>query len=93
MGRGRNDTLSGGFGDDRLQGGSGADTLTGGGGSDLFIIGASADSNAVLDLIMDFKRGQDSYPCSAIDANIFSPGVDNPFVFIGPVLAKAFPVP
>lgn len=51
-----NDTLNGGAGNDQLYGGPGADVLEGGTGEDVFNFDLDF---AELDLIMDFKQGED----------------------------------
>ena len=75
-GRESNDTLDGRGGTDILIGGLGADTLTGGESSDSFVFNTVTDSRFVgtpeyadLDVITDFKYGQDKIDLSRIDAD------------------------
>jgi large repetitive protein len=60
-----NDILTGGYGNDRIAGGYNNDTLIGGDGQDVLSGGENADvfvlqSNLGLDIITDFKVGEDS---------------------------------
>jgi serralysin len=71
--------LDGGAGNDRLIGGDGVDLFTGGAGADIFVAEINADKVAAkkgpisLDLILDFKTGEDKIDLSGIDAKA---GVD-----------------
>lgn len=73
------DRLSGDAGDDRLNGGLGADVLTGGAGRDIF---AFTDADGSIDVIADFRRGQDRIDLSGMDAKEGTTAVDA-FTFIG----------
>jgi serralysin len=72
-------TLDGGAGNDRLIGGDGVDLFAGGAGADIFVAEINADKVAAkkgpisLDLILDFKSGEDKIDLSGIDAKA---GVD-----------------
>jgi VCBS repeat-containing protein len=65
-----NDRLDGGKGDDVLVGGAGADRLTGGKGKDVFVFHATAASSdsswAALDVITDFRRGEDKMDLTSL---------------------------
>jgi serralysin len=80
--------LDGGAGADRLVGGDGTDWLTGGAGGDIFV----AEINSVkvdskngplsLDMILDFKKGEDKIDVSGIDAKAGEDG-HQAFTFVG----------
>ncbi|MBX3576471.1 MAG: S8 family serine peptidase [Rhizobiaceae bacterium] len=53
------DTLAGGAGNDRLSGGAGIDRLIGGAGRDSFVFDAALGARHNVDVIVDFRRGQD----------------------------------
>jgi len=79
--------LDGGAGNDRLIGGNGVDWLNGGAGSDIFVaeLGDKVSSKSgsfSLDMILDFKKGEDKIDLSGIDAKA---GVDGhqAFKFVG----------
>ena len=80
--------LDGGAGADKLIGGDGTDWLTGGAGADIFaaeINAAKVDSKLgalSLDMILDFKKGEDKIDLSGIDAKT---GLDGhqAFKFVG----------
>ncbi|MBA1291713.1 M10 family metallopeptidase C-terminal domain-containing protein, partial [Pseudomonas japonica] len=62
VGRGGEDTLTGGAGDDRLEGNGGADRLTGGAGQDTLVYTRMADSaintadhTGYVDMVSDFS--------------------------------------
>jgi Ca2+-binding RTX toxin-like protein len=82
------DKLLGGDGDDRLVGGDGLDYLTGGAGKDVFVaeIGggkiASKDGMISVDVVTDFKAGDDKIDLSGIDANTLMAGIQS-FNFVG----------
>lgn len=88
QGNGLGNVLDGGAGNDRLIGGGGTDWLTGGAGADRFV--AELNSMKVdskngplsLDMILDFKKGEDKIDLSGIDAKA---GVDGhqAFKFVG----------
>ncbi len=65
------DTLQGGAGDDILHGGKDADTMTGNAGRDIFAW-KNGDINAV-DVINDFKTGQDKLDISDLLAGVLTP--------------------
>ncbi len=75
-----NDSLVGGADIDVLEGGLGADTLSGGIGNDVFRWRA-ADPGAV-NLVLDFVQGQDRIDLSLIDAQPFTPAVNDAFVLV-----------
>lgn len=61
IGGGHDDSLSGGGGRDMLIGGDGDDWMDGGRGADMFLFTrTSRDANADVDVIVDFKVGQDA---------------------------------
>ena len=72
------DGLNGGNGNDRLNGGTGDDSLTGGDGKDIFAF----DDGSGTDSILDFRRNQDKFDLSDIDANTNAAG-DQGFAWIG----------
>ncbi|MGL4396918.1 MAG: calcium-binding protein, partial [Hyphomicrobium sp.] len=77
------DVLNGGVGDDWLYGGSGRDILTGGAGDDTFVFKSLNDSRGSgMDLISDFRRGQDHIDLSDFDAQTGRAGHQD-FSFIG----------
>lgn len=80
------DKLNGGAGNDTLIGGLGKDVLTGGTGADKFdfnYVRESGVSNAVMDVITDFKHGEiDKIDLHDLDANSVSSG-NQDFKFIG----------
>jgi VCBS repeat-containing protein len=53
------DTLQGDEGDDRLDGGAGSDRLTGGVGDDSFVFGGAAPRPGEVDVVTDFRKGED----------------------------------
>lgn len=68
-----NDVLDGGTGNDRLNGGAGSDRLTGGAGNDVYAFtnaAASRTAGAVIDIdvITDFRSGQDRIDLGGVDA-------------------------
>ena len=76
-----NDVLDGGGDVDRVNGGAGSDTLTGGTGNDVFAFtnaGRSGTPGAVIDLdvITDFRSGQDKIDVSGIDAKSGTAALD-----------------
>ncbi|TMJ18730.1 MAG: hypothetical protein E6G92_02490 [Alphaproteobacteria bacterium] len=88
QGNGLANHLDGGAGADRLIGGDGTDWLTGGAGGDIFV--AEIDALKVdskngplsLDLILDFKKGEDKIDLSGIDAKSGVEG-HQAFTFVG----------
>lgn len=66
LGGGGRDHMSGGAGGDRLEGGAGNDQLTGGGGRDVFVFRSEVFQS--VDVIRDFRRGEDAIDLRAIDA-------------------------
>ena len=69
-GGGGDDSLDGGTGGDVLLGGAGKDSMTGGSGDDLFVYNSATDSSAsMMDIILDFKPGEDKIDLSRIDAD------------------------
>lgn len=88
IGGGGRDVLTGGADNDILNGGLGMDKLTGGLGADTFTFETIADmagkTATSCDVIADFNRGQkDIINLALIDADTTTPGVDDPFTFIG----------
>jgi hypothetical protein len=83
-----NDTLDGGAGNDVLVGGPGRDVLMGGAGADVFRFAATthAGNGGGRDQITDFVSGLDRMDLSLIDADTTTPGVRDPFDFIGNTL-------
>ena len=85
--------LNGGAGDDRLVGGDGVDFLTGGAGKDVFVAeinAAKVDSKTgaiSLDLVLDFKPGEDKIDLHGIDANTLVDGIQA-FNFVGEAAGK-----
>lgn len=85
--------LSGGAGNDRLSGGGGLDYLTGGSGSDTFVAeiadGKIASKNGAIsvDLITDFKPGEDKIDLHGIDANALAAGIQS-FNWVGQAAGK-----
>lgn len=78
------DWLVGSSGDDRLSGGAGTDILHGGSGRDTFVVTA----NAELDIIRDFKKGEDRIDLTAVkdvdgirDLKIQAVGADTHITF------------
>jgi Ca2+-binding RTX toxin-like protein len=82
-----NDTLTGAAGDDTLTGGAGTDSMNGGLGADTFVFAAVSDSPdhaggaETRDAVAGFVVGEDRLDLSAIDANAFSPLVNNGFAY------------
>ena len=66
------DVLSGDAGHDRINGTSGNDSITGGPGADDFVYNTNDNG---LDLIADFKPGEDNIQYGAIYLGIFAPPV------------------
>jgi serralysin len=85
--------LSGGAGADRLAGGGGLDYLTGGAGNDVFVaeIGggkvASKAGSISIDMVLDFKPGEDKIDLHGIDANSLLDGFQS-FNFVGQAAGK-----
>jgi Ca2+-binding RTX toxin-like protein len=87
------DRLLGGDGNDRLFGGDGLDYLTGGTGSDLFVaeIGGGKIANKQgmisVDVITDFKPGEDKIDLTGLDANMAMAGFQK-FNWVGNASGK-----
>ena len=85
--------LSGGAGADRLIGGDGLDYLTGGSGNDTFVaeIGggkiAGKDGLISVDMVLDFKAGEDKIDLHGIDANSLQAGFQS-FNWVGQAAGK-----
>ncbi|MBV8687026.1 MAG: M10 family metallopeptidase C-terminal domain-containing protein [Alphaproteobacteria bacterium] len=85
--------LYGGAGADRLIGGDGLDYLTGGSGNDVFVaeigggkIGSKAGAISV-DMVLDFKAGEDKIDLHGIDANSLQAGFQS-FNWVGQAAGK-----
>jgi len=93
-GNGLSNHLSGGAGNDRLVGGGGLDYLTGGTGNDVFVaeIGdgkiASKDGPISVDMVLDFKPGEDKIDLHGIDANSLQSGFQS-FNWVGEAAGKS----
>ena len=80
--------LDGGDGADRLIGGNGIDLLTGGAGADIFVAEINGDKVAgkkgpiSLDLVLDFKTGEDKIDLTGLDAKLGEDG-KQAFDFVG----------
>ena len=80
------DTMNGGAGNDQLAGGLGVDHLTGGLGPDVFDFDAADEigkKKGFLDIVTDFRTGEDRIDLSTIDANGSKKG-DKAFKFLSP---------
>jgi len=88
QGNGLGNHLDGGLGNDRLIGGDGTDWLTGGAGADRFVAEInslkvdSKNGPLSLDMILDFKKGEDKIDLSGIDAKAGVEG-HQAFTFVG----------
>ncbi|MBD2748293.1 M10 family metallopeptidase C-terminal domain-containing protein [Microvirga sp. BT688] len=69
-----NDRLHGGDGDDLLIGGLGQDRLTGGSGNDTFAFTLKAAKGGNVDVVTDFKSGEDKIKLSGPDLSSFKEG-------------------
>jgi Ca2+-binding RTX toxin-like protein len=85
--------LSGGAGADRLAGGGGLDYLTGGAGNDMFVAEiadgkiASKAGSISVDMVLDFKPGEDKIDLHGIDANSLLDGFQS-FNWVGQAAGK-----